>query len=31
MSSSPPELEALLKSDIEKWASVIKTAGIKID
>jgi tripartite-type tricarboxylate transporter receptor subunit TctC len=31
MSSSPGELEALLKSDIAKWAAVIKGAGIKID
>src|SRR5947209_9857162 len=30
MSSSPGELEALLKSDLEKWAAVIKSAGIKI-
>jgi tripartite-type tricarboxylate transporter receptor subunit TctC len=29
--SSPEELANLLKSDIEKWSAIIKTAGIKID
>lgn len=29
--SSPAELQALLKSDVEKWSTVIKTVGIKID
>jgi tripartite-type tricarboxylate transporter receptor subunit TctC len=31
MSSSAAELEALFKSDIEKWAAVIKAAAIKIN
>ncbi|MFL6832503.1 MAG: Bug family tripartite tricarboxylate transporter substrate binding protein [Xanthobacteraceae bacterium] len=29
--SSPGELQALLRSDIDKWSHVIKTVGIKID
>jgi tripartite-type tricarboxylate transporter receptor subunit TctC len=29
--SSPKELRNLLKSDIEKWSAIIKTADIKID
>jgi tripartite-type tricarboxylate transporter receptor subunit TctC len=29
--SSPGELGALLRSDIDKWSHVIKTVGIKID
>ncbi len=29
--SSPEELEKLLKSEISKWSSVIKSVGIKID
>jgi tripartite-type tricarboxylate transporter receptor subunit TctC len=29
--SSPGELAALLRSDIDKWSHVIKTVGIKID
>jgi tripartite-type tricarboxylate transporter receptor subunit TctC len=29
--SSPKELEKLLKSEIAKWSSVIKSVGIKID
>jgi tripartite-type tricarboxylate transporter receptor subunit TctC len=29
MPSGPPEFEALVKQDLEKWADVIKTAGIK--
>jgi tripartite-type tricarboxylate transporter receptor subunit TctC len=31
MSSSPAELESLLKSDIEKWVAVIKSAGLKLE
>jgi tripartite-type tricarboxylate transporter receptor subunit TctC len=30
-SSSPEELETLLKSEIAKWSAVIKSVGIKID
>jgi tripartite-type tricarboxylate transporter receptor subunit TctC len=29
--SSPEELASLLKSEIDKWGSVIKEAGIRID
>ena len=29
--SSPEELEKLLKSEISKWSTVIKSVGIKID
>ncbi len=29
--SSPEELEKLLKSEIDKWSTVIKSVGIKID
>jgi len=29
--SSPGELQALLRSDIDKWSHVIKTVGIKIN
>jgi tripartite-type tricarboxylate transporter receptor subunit TctC len=29
--SSPAELEALLKAEIDKWSAVIKTVGIKIN
>jgi hypothetical protein len=28
---SQPEFAALVKSDTEKWANVIKTAGIKAE
>jgi tripartite-type tricarboxylate transporter receptor subunit TctC len=28
-SGSPEELAVLIKSDIDKWSKVIKTAGIK--
>jgi tripartite-type tricarboxylate transporter receptor subunit TctC len=31
MTMSPKEFEAYLHKDIEKWAGVVKTAGIKID
>ena len=31
VSSSPDELRKFLKADTEKWESVIKTAGIRID
>ncbi len=30
-SSSPEELAALIKSDIDKWSKVIKSAGIKAE
>ena len=30
-SSSPSELDALIKRDYERWARVIKSAGIKLD
>jgi tripartite-type tricarboxylate transporter receptor subunit TctC len=29
--SSPDELQALLKSEVDKWSAVIKTVGIKIN
>ena len=29
--SSPGELQALLRSEVDKWSTVIKTVGIKID
>jgi tripartite-type tricarboxylate transporter receptor subunit TctC len=29
VSSSPEALATLIKSDIDKWSGVIKTAGIK--
>ena len=29
--SSPGELQALLRSEIDKWSAVIKTVGIKIN
>ena len=29
MPSSPEEFEDLIKKDLERWATVIKTAGIK--
>jgi tripartite-type tricarboxylate transporter receptor subunit TctC len=29
--SSPQQLASLLKSEMQKWAAIIKTAGIKID
>src|SRR5690606_23131009 len=29
--SSPDEFEAFIKSEVAKWAKVIKTAGLKID
>ncbi|HVY56391.1 MAG TPA: tripartite tricarboxylate transporter substrate binding protein [Xanthobacteraceae bacterium] len=31
MTMSPKEFEAYLNKDIEKWANVVKTAGIKLD
>jgi tripartite-type tricarboxylate transporter receptor subunit TctC len=30
-SSSPAELDALIRRDYEQWAHVIKSAGIKLD
>jgi tripartite-type tricarboxylate transporter receptor subunit TctC len=27
----PEEFEALIKKDLERWANVIKTAGIKAE
>jgi tripartite-type tricarboxylate transporter receptor subunit TctC len=30
-SSSPAELRAFMKRDSERWARVIKAAGIKVD
>jgi tripartite-type tricarboxylate transporter receptor subunit TctC len=29
MAMGPEEFEALIKKDLERWANVIKTAGIK--
>jgi tripartite-type tricarboxylate transporter receptor subunit TctC len=29
--SSPDELQTLLRSEIDKWSTVIKTVGIKIN
>ena len=31
LGSSPGELQALLRSEIDKWSAVIKTVGIKIN
>ena len=28
---SPPELAALLAKEMDKWAKVIKAAGVKLD
>jgi tripartite-type tricarboxylate transporter receptor subunit TctC len=31
MAMGPEEFEALIKKDLERWANVIKTAGIKAE
>jgi tripartite-type tricarboxylate transporter receptor subunit TctC len=31
MATGPQEFEALIRKDLDKWAKVVKTAGIKAE